>query len=159
MSLRKDVEANKKFSIVIQTYNHIVKELEVFPEMTIGELKLLIEKNFMVKKEYQELLYLVYKLNNDDKQLKDYYIRPKGIIFLRGFYFPVLFVDYYEKKNKNVLSINIAEQIQYIRDEIINRLNLEKDIKYQLIFNGKFLDYENYLIDYNIQKMQAIYFK
>jgi len=159
MSLRKDVEANKKFSIVIQTYNHIVKELEVFPEMTIGELKLLIEKNFMVKKEYQELLYLVYKLNNDDKQLKDYYIRPKGIIFLRGFYFPVLFVDYYEKKNKNVLSINIAEQIQYIRDEIINRLNLEKDIKYQLIFNGKILEDENYLIDYNIQRMQTIYFK
>ena len=159
MSLRKDVEANKKFSIVIQTYNHIVKELEVFPEMTIGELKLLIEKNFMVKKEYQELLYLVYKLNNDDKQLKDYYIRPKGIIFLRGFYFPIIFVDYYEKKNKNVLSINIAEQIQYIRDEIINRLNLEKDIKYQLIFNGKILEDENYLIDYNVQKMQTIYFK
>ena len=159
MSLRKDVEANKKFSIVIQTYNHIVKELEVFPEMTIGELKLLIEKNFMVKKEYQELLYLVYKLNNDDKQLKDYYIRPKGIIFLRGFYFPIMFVDYYEKKNKNILSINIAEQIQYIKDEIINRLNLEKDIKYQLIFNGKILDDEKYLIDYNIQKMQTIYFK
>ena len=39
--------------------------------MTICELKLLIEKNFMIKKEYQELLYLVYKLNNDDKQLKD----------------------------------------------------------------------------------------
>ena len=127
--------------------------------MTICELKLLIEKNFMIKKEYQELLYLVYKLNNDDKQLKDYYIRPKGIIFLRGFYFPVLFVDYYEKKNKNVLSINIAEQIQYIRDEIINRLNLEKDIKYQLIFNGKILEDENYLIDYNIQRMQTIYFK
>ena len=159
MALRKDVEANKKFSIVIQTYNHIVKELEVFPEMSIGQLKLLIEETFMVKKEYQELLYLVYKLNNDEKQLKDYYIRPKGIIFLRGFYFPVIFVDFYEKKNKNVLSINIAEQIQYIRDEIINRLNLEKDIKYQLIFNGKILEDENYLIDYNIQKMQAIYFK
>jgi hypothetical protein len=127
--------------------------------MTICELKLLMEKNFMIKKEYQELLYLVYKLNNDDKQLKDYYIRPKGIIFLRGFYFPIMFVDYYEKKNKNILSINIAEQIQYIKDEIINRLNLEKDIKYQLIFNGKILDDENYLIDYNIQKMQAIYFK
>ena len=127
--------------------------------MTICELKLLMEKNFMIKKEYQELLYLVYKLNNDDKQLKDYYIRPKGIIFLRGFYFPIIFVDYYEKKNKNVLSINIAEQIQYIRDEIINRLNLEKDFKYQLIFNGKILEDENYLIDYNIQKMQTIYFK
>ena len=48
-----------KFSVVIQTYNHIVKELEVFPEMTICELKLLMEKNFMIKKEYQELLYLV----------------------------------------------------------------------------------------------------
>ena len=159
MSLRKDVEANQKFSIVIQTYNHIVKEIEVFPEMNIGQLKSLIEEKFMVKKEYQELLYLVYKLNNDEKQLKDYYFRPKGIVFLRGFYFPIIFVDYYEKKNKNVLSINIAEQIQYIRDEIINRLNLEKDFKYQLIFNGKILEDENYLIDYNIQKMQTIYFK
>ena len=159
MSLRKDVEANQKFKIIIQTYNHIVKELEVFPEMSIGQLKLLIEETFMVKKEYQELLYLVYKLNNDEKQLKDYYIRPKGIIFLRGFYFPVIFVDFYEKKNKNVLSINIAEQIQYIKDEIILRLNLEKDFKYQLIFNGKILEDENYLIDYNIQKMQTIYFK
>ena len=159
MALRKDVEANTKFSVVVQTYNHVVKELEVFPEMKIGELKILIEKNLMIKKEYQELLYLVYKLNNDDKQLKDYYIRPKGIIFLRGFYFPIMFVDYYEKKNKNILSINIAEQIQYIKDEIINRLSLEKDIKYQLIFNGKILDDEKYLIDYNIQKMQTIYFK
>ena len=159
MSLRKDVEANQKFSIVIQTYNHVVKEIEVFPEMNIGQLKSLIEEKFMVKKEYQELLYLVYKLNNDEKQLKDYYFRPKGIVFLRGFYFPIIFVDYYEKKNKNVLSINIAEQIQYIRDEIINRLNLEKDFKYQLIFNGKILEDENYLIDYNIQRMQTIYFK
>ncbi len=159
MSLRKDVEANQKFKIIIQTYNHIVKELEVFPEMSIGQLKLLIEETFMVKKEYQELLYLVYKLNNDEKQLKDYYIRSKGIIFLRGFYFPVIFVDFYEKKNKNVLSINIAEQIQYIKDEIIHRLNLEKDFKYQLIFNGKILEDENYLIDYNVQKMQTIYFK
>ena len=159
MSLRKDVEANQKFSIVIQTYNHVVKEIDVFPEMKIGELKSLIEEKFMVKKEYQELLYLVYKLNDDEKQLKDYYFRPKGIVFLRGFYFPIIFVDYYEKKNKNVLSINIAEQIQYIRDEIINRLNLEKDFKYQLIFNGKILEDENYLIDYNVQKMQTIYFK
>ena len=127
MSLRKDVEANQKFSIVIQTYNHVVKEIDVFPEMKIGELKSLIEEKFMVKKEYQELLYLVYKLNDDEKQLKDYYFRPKGIVFLRGFYFPIIFVDYYEKKNKNVLSINIAEQIQYIRDEIINRLNLIKE--------------------------------
>ena len=159
MSLRKEVEANQKFNIIIQTYNHVIRELEVFPEMTIGQLKVLIEEKLMIKKEYQELLYLVYKLNNDEKQLKDYYFRPKGIVFLRGFYFPIIFVDYYEKKNKNVLSINIAEQIQYIRDEIINRLNLEKDFKYQLIFNGKILEDENYLIDYNIQRMQTIYFK
>ena len=139
MSLRKEVEANQKFNIIIQTYNHVIRELEVFPEMTIGQLKVLIEEKLMIKKEYQELLYLVYKLNNDEKQLKDYYIRPKGIIFLRGFYFPVIFVDFYEKKNKNILSINIAE--------------------YQLIFNGKILEDENYLIDYNIQKMQTIYFK
>ena len=36
---------------------HIVKEIEVFPEMNIGQLKSLIEEKFMVKKEYQELLY------------------------------------------------------------------------------------------------------
>ena len=46
-----------------------------------------------------------------------------------------------------------------IKDEIIHRLNLEKDFKYQLIFNGKILEDENYLIDYNVQKMQTIYFK
>jgi hypothetical protein len=81
MSLRKDVEANQKFSIVIQTYNHVVKEIDVFPEMKIGELKSLIEEKFMVKKEYQELLYLVYKLNNDEKQLKDIILDQKELYF------------------------------------------------------------------------------
>ena len=66
--------------------------------MTVCELKLLVEKNFMIKKEYQELLYLVYKLNNDDKQLKDYYIRPKGIIFLTGFYFLLYLLIIMKKK-------------------------------------------------------------
>ena len=37
------VEDNQKFSIVIQIYNHIVKELEIFPEMNIEQLKSLIE--------------------------------------------------------------------------------------------------------------------
>ena len=157
MSLRKDVEANKKFSIVIQTYNHIVKELEVFPEMTIGELKLLIEKNFMVKKEYQELLYLVYRLNDDNKLVKDYYIRPNGIIFLRGFYFPLLFVDFYQRKNKNLIAVNIAEKVECVKNEILNKLNLQQN--FDLIFNGKVLNDDSYLIDYYVQKMQIIYFR
>jgi hypothetical protein len=115
IELRKNVEAGKCFKIIIQTYNHLIKEVEVYPEMTIDTLKNIIEKEFMVSKEHQELLYLVYKLDDNNKQIKDYYIRPNGIIFLRGFYFPLVFVDYFDKKNKNIISINIAEQIKYIR--------------------------------------------
>ena len=55
--LRKNIEAGKTFKIIIQTYNHLIKEIEVYPEMTIDELKNIIEKNFMVSKEHQELLY------------------------------------------------------------------------------------------------------
>jgi hypothetical protein len=147
IELRKNVEAGKCFKVIIQTYNHLIKELEVYPEMTIEGLKNLIEKNFMVSKEHQELLYLVYKLDDNTKQIKDYFIRPNGIIFLRGYYFPLVFVDYFDKKNKNVISINIAEQIKYIRRKIINLLNLEDNYNYQLLLNGKTLDYDDYLIN------------
>ena len=159
ISLRKNVEAGKTFKIIIQTYNHLIKELEVFPEMTIDALKDLIEKNFMVSKAHQELLYLIYKLDEDEKMLKDYYIRPNGIVFLRGYYFPLVFVDYFNKKNKNVVSINIAEQIKYIRKKIISLLNLEDNYNYKLMLNGKTLDDNDYLINSNVQRMQMIYFK
>ena len=159
ISLRQNVESGKTFKIIIQTYNHLIKELEVYPEMTVDILKNLIEKNFMVSKEHQELLYLVYKLDEDDKMLKDYYIRPNGIVFLRGYYFPLVFVDYFNKKNKNVISINIAEQIKYIRKKIISLLNLEDNYNYKLMLNGKTLDDNDYLINSNVQRMQMIYFK
>jgi hypothetical protein len=159
IELRKNVEAGKCFKIIIQTYNHLIKEVEVYPEMTIDTLKNIIEKEFMVSKEHQELLYLVYKLDDNNKQIKDYYIRPNGIIFLRGFYFPLVFVDYFDKKNKNIISINIAEQIKYIRKKIINLLNLEENYNYKLLLNGKTLDDNDYLINSNVQRMQMIYFK
>lgn len=159
IELRKNVEDGKCFKIIIQTYNHLIKELEVYPEMTIDALKNLIEKIFMVSKEHQELLYLVYKLDDNSKQLKDYYIRPNGIIFLRGYYFPLVFVDYFNKKNKNVISINIAEQIKYIRRKIINILHLEGKYNYKLLLNGRTLDDDDYLINSNVQRMQMIYFK
>ena len=159
IELRKNVEDGKCFKIIIQTYNHLIKEVEVYPEMTIDELKNLIEKIFMVSKEHQELLYLVYKLDDNTKQIKDYYIRPNGIIFLRGYYFPLVFVDYFNRKNKNVISINIAEQIKYIRKKIINLLNLEDNYHYKLLLNGRTLDDNDYLINSNVQRMQMIYFK
>ena len=159
IELRKNVEDGKCFKIIIQTYNHLIKEVEVYPEMTIDELKNLIEKIFMVSKEHQELLYLVYKLDDNAKQIKDYYIRPNGIIFLRGYYFPLVFVDYFNRKNKNVISVNIAEQIKYIRKKIINLLNLEDNYHYKLLLNGRTLDDNDYLINSNVQRMQMIYFK
>ena len=159
ISLRKNVECGKTFKVIIQTYNHLIKEIEVYPEMTIDVLKNLIEKNFMVSKDHQELLYLIYKLDQDEKMLKDYYIRPNGIIFLRGYYFPLVFVDYFNKKNKNVISINIAEQIKYIRKKIISSLNLEDNYNYKLMLNGKTLNDDDYLINSNVQRMQMIYFK
>ena len=159
IELRKNVESGKCFKIIIQTYNHLIKEVEVYPEMTIDALKDIIEKVFMVSKEHQELLYLVYRLDDNNKQIKDYYIRPNGIIFLRGYYFPLVFVDYFNKKNKNVISINIAEQIKYIKKKIINLLNLEDNYNYKFILNGKTLDDDDYLINSNVQRMQMIYFK
>ena len=159
IELRKNVEAGKCFKIIIQTYNHLIKEVEVYPEMTIDMLKNIIEKIFMVSKEHQELLYLVYKLDDNNKQIKDYYIRPNGIIFLRGYYFPLIFVDYFNKKNKSVVSINIAEQVKYIRKKIISLLNLEDNYDYKLLLNGKTLDDDDYLINSNVQRMQMIYFK
>ena len=157
--LRKNVEAGKTFKIIIQTYNHLIKEIEVYPEMTIDELKNIIEKNFMVSKEHQELLYIIYKLDENEKMLKDYYIRPNGVVFLRGYYFPLMFVDYFNKKNKNIISINIAEQIKYIRKKIISLLNLEDNYNYKLMLNGRTLDDNDYLINSNVQRMQMIYFK
>ena len=159
IELRSNVKDGTFFKIIIQTYNHLIKEIEVFPEMTIDELKNIIEKEFMVSKEHQELLYLVYKLDDDSKKLKDYYIRPQGIIFLRGYYFPLIFVDYFDKKNKNIICINIAEKIKCIKSKITNKLNLDGDCSYKLLLNGKTLNDNDYLINFNVQKMQLIYFK
>jgi len=57
IELRKNVEDGKYFKVIIQTYNHLIKDMEEYHEMTIGELKDIIEKKFMVSKEHQELLY------------------------------------------------------------------------------------------------------
>ena len=127
---------------------NILKEYSL--KETISKVNLIIKT----------LMYeLPYKLNDDTKMIKDFYIRPQGIIFLRGFYFPLIFVDFYEKNNKKVVSINIAEQIQYIKAEIITKFNFDSQMKYKLIFNGKELNDSNFLIDYNVQKMQVIYIK
>ena len=39
IELRKNVETGKCFKIIIQTYGHLIKEIEVYPEMTIEILK------------------------------------------------------------------------------------------------------------------------
>ena len=157
IEIRKNIPNGKTFKVIIQTYAHLIKEIQIYPEMTIGELKEEIERVFKVRKEYQELLYLVYRLNDDNKLVKDYYIRPNGIIFLRGFYFPLLFVDFYQRKNKNLIAVNIAEKVECVKNEILNKLNLQQN--FDLIFNGKVLNDDSYLIDYYVQKMQIIYFR
>jgi hypothetical protein len=156
--LMKTCEKEKKFNVILQTYDKVFKELEVSREMTVLELKEMIENLFKIRKEFQELLYLVYKLNEDSKMLKDYHIRPRGIIFLRGFYFPLVFVDYYKKSLKNMIGLNIAQKVSIIKEELIRRLHLKFE-NFCLICNGKELNNEKSLIDYNIQKMQTIYLK
>ena len=157
IEIRKNIPNGKTFKVIIQTYAHLIKEIQVYPEMTIGELKEEIERVFKVRKEYQELLYLVYRLNDDNKLVKDYYIRPNGTIFLRGFYFPLLFVDFYQRNKKNLIAVNIAEKVECVKNEILNKLNLQQN--FDLIFNGKVLNDDSYLIDYYVQKMQTIYFR
>jgi hypothetical protein len=149
---------DENFKIIIQTYNSNVIELEVNSEMTVEELKNKIENLLKIRKNYQELLYLVYKLKDDKRTLKEYYIRPNGIVFLRGHYFPLIFSYFYNKSLKYILGINIAEQISQIKKDIIFRLKLDYN-NFILMSNGKELEDSKYLIEYNIQKLQVIYIK
>jgi hypothetical protein len=158
VELRKEVSTGVYFPIIIQTYNSVVKELMIKSEMTISDLKKLIQEYFMVKPRYQELIYLVYKLKDENKKVKDYYIRPQGVIFLRGHYFHLIFADFYNKSMRNILGVNISEQISFIKMELIDRLKLGFD-SFQLVCNGKELSDEKNLIDYDIQKLQVIYLK
>ena len=107
--------------------------------------------------EYQELFYLVYRLNQDDKQLFKYNIKPKSTIFLRGFYFPIIFSDFYTKK-QNYLKINIATKVGELKNELIYKFKIDCD-NIDLICNGKILDNDRFLIEYCIQKLQTIYIK
>jgi hypothetical protein len=148
----------QNFLIILQSYNNSFKEIEVNSEMTVCDLKNIIESTLGIRKNYQELFYLVYKLTDENKKLKNYYMRPNGVLFLRGFFFPIVFTDFYEKSCTCILGINIAENVKCIKQEIIKKLNLQFN-DFSLIFNGKELDDSRYLIDYNIQKMQTIYIK
>jgi hypothetical protein len=157
-SLRISPLQGQNFFIILQTYNNSFKELEVNSEMTLNELKNMIELILGIQKNYQELFYLVYKLTDENKKLKNYYIRPNGVLFLRGFFFPIVFTDFYEKSSSCMLGINIAENVKCIKQELVKKLNLQFT-DFSLIFNGKELNDSRYLIDYNIQKMQTIYIK
>jgi hypothetical protein len=157
-SLRISPLQGQNFLIILQTYNNSFKELEVNSEMTLNELKNMIELILGIQKNYQELFYLVYKLTDEKKKLKNYYIRPNGVLFLRGFFFPIVFTDFYEKSSSCMLGINIAENVKCIKQELVKKLNLQFT-DFSLIFNGKELNDSRYLIEYNIQKMQTIYIK
>jgi hypothetical protein len=156
IQLRKNTSSGQNFNIIIQTYNSYVQELEVNHDMTVHELKKKIEETMNINENYQELLYLVYKLKNE-KKLCEYYIRPHGIVFLRGYYFPIVFTDLYSKTRK-LLEINIAEQVFQVKNKLSKILTLDSN-SISLISNGRELEDDKYLIDYNVQKLQNIYFK
>ena len=151
---------NETFKIIIQTYSKIIKEIEVCNTMTVGELKDKVQEIFFVSKNYQDLTFLFYRLDVDFNTIDFYKMKKNSTVYLRGFYFPIIFCDYYTKQNANI-HINIASQISEIIQIIVkNKFKLDCDIDcVQLICNGKNLDSEKYLIEYNIQKYQTIYFK
>ena len=150
---------DESFKIIIQTYNKIIKEIEVYNMMTIDELKDRIQQIFYVSKNYQELIFLFYKLDDDTLKISDYKMKKNSTVYLRGFYFPLIFCDFYTKQKSHIY-INIASLISEIIQIIISKFKLDCDINsIQLICNGKILDCEKYLIEYNIQKYQTIYFK
>jgi hypothetical protein len=147
------------FKIIIQTYNKVIREVEVYNSMSIGELKDRIQDTFLVSRNYQELTFLFYRLDNDDALVSDYKMKKHSTLYLRGFYFPLIFCDFYTKQKSN-LYINIASQINEVIQLIIYKFKLECDAdSIQLVCNGKMLDTDRYLIEYNIQKYQTIYFK
>ena len=61
IELRKNVEAGKCFKIIIQTYNHLIKEVEVFPEMTIDILKNIIH-TIILRKNIIKIIYFLEKI-------------------------------------------------------------------------------------------------
>jgi len=147
------------FKIITQTYNKVIKEIEVYNSMKIGELKDKIQEKFYVSKQYQELTYLFYRLDDDNLTIADFKMKKNSTVYLRGFFFPLIFCDYYTKKISQIY-INIASLISEIIQLIIDKFKLNCEIdSIQLLCNGKILDNERYLIDYNIQKNQTIYFK
>jgi hypothetical protein len=157
VEIRKDVPIGNSYIIIIQTYNSYIQELEVYPEMTVLELKKKIEYTMNIAEPYQELIYLVYRLKDGNKLLKDYHIRPRGTVFLRGFYFPLIFSDMFTN-DRYVIEVNIAEKVIGVKQDLIAKLNLNYD-RFDLYSNGKGLEDERNLIDYNIQRFQNIYIK
>lgn len=155
--LRKNLLNNESFGIIIQTYNGMMKEIIINNQMIVFDLKQLIEKELKIGMEYQELFYLVYRLNRDDIQLIRYNLKPRSTIFLRGFYFPIIFSDFYTKK-QNYLKINIATKVEELKNELIYKFKIDCDY-IDLVCNGKILDNEKFLIEYCIQKLQNIYIK
>lgn len=144
------------FNVIIQTYSQNFQSLTVYPEMTIGELKLEIEEKFGINPDYQQLTYLVYKLSDNNKTLKDYHLFPNGTIFLRGFYNPIVLVDF--QNNQQILyKTNFSQSIHSLKNEILKTLQL--DFSFDLLSNGKILNETKSLIDYDIQKYQTIYIK
>lgn len=152
-------QKDESFKIILQTYNKVIKEVEVFNNMKIGELKDKIQEIFYVSKNYQDLTYLFYRLDDDNLTIADYKMKKNSTIYLRGFYFPIIFCDYFTKKVSQI-HINIASMISGIIQLIIDKFKLNCEVdSIQLICNGKILDNERFLIDYNIQKNQTIYYK
>ncbi len=155
--LSKNISSSNDFNIIIQTYNGLIREIRINNQMTVYDLKEVIERELKIGMEYQELFYLVYRLNQDEKKLIRYNLKPKSTVFLRGFYFPIIFSDFYTKK-QNFLKINIATKVAELKNELINKFKLDCDY-IDLVCNGKILDNERFLIEYCIQKLQTIYIK
>lgn len=152
-------QKDEYFNIIIQTYSKAIKEVEVYNGMKIAELKDKIEEKFYVSKQYQELTYLFYRLDEDNLTIEDYKMKKNSTIYLRGYFFPLFFCDYYTKKISQIY-INIASLVSEVIHLIIERFKLNCDVdSIQLLCNGKIIDNERFLIDYNIQKNQTIYFK
>ena len=105
------------------------------------------------------MTFLFYILDEDSLQICDYKMKRNSTVYLRGFYFPLIFCDFYTKQ-KIQIYINLACRISEIILNMINKFKLGCDIdSIELVSNGKILDCEKYLIEYNIQIYHTLYFK
>ena len=126
--------------------------LEVMSSDTIENIKKLIEEKEEVSIENQ-ILYLDKKELDNKNTLAYYNIKNEMSLELMWFF--QLFVKTLTGKTITLDGLNLLNTIGYIKEKIQDKEGIPPELQ-RLIFNGKQMEDNKTLFDYNIQKSSTI---